>query len=730
MTFIVILLVVSGGLAFVVTSSDQRNTYLSIAIDAVSRLKVAATEPGQEHDLFYEALRARMSYVLVTTAIAVISATVLIGMWFGTGAIGDPATLLSWGASLGTLTTNGGWWRLVTSTFVHISVMHLVVGVAALIQVGRILERVVGRLTVAAVYLSAGVFTGLVNLSSHPLAVTVGASGAVFGLYGLLIALLLWQTFHEWRGTWHTQADADTTVSQAKAGAAPHVLDTLQLQLDRPQLDTWSPAGVGPADHLRQNYDGPPKRHVKAEAGLPPLDASWGLVDETPEPAIETWSPPVVRPSAETWDPAAAASSPAIEPWGPAANTWVPALAGPATTTTVPLVAMKRIGAGAAVFLVYSMLGGFAGAAELTGLLVGLMYGLVLARRAGEQEPTRRQIGFVTAAAGVVVVACAVMLRNIADVKPEIARVLATEERTAASYRAGSEGFKRGRMTAEALAQLAERTIIPELQAADARLKALSNVPPEHQPLVADAREYLRLRCASWRAHADALRKTRGVPERAAGEATDGSWRLQAEAFPEALVIFLAGILHHFPIGPQREGPRGLPGPGERLAVLDDHFVRDVTEVGAREALHEVQLIAVRMTNRIQAGPAVEVDRVDHQRVAFPMTHGVAEPGGDAFAMRTAVDRRHREPGVLFEEKSKVGIALHDLHRLRCVDGAGHAEREAGAGVVAVRRVVLLPACLSPRRERQVRGAFEILPVLRQIRSVRLLPDAAEIDFA
>jgi len=527
-TFIVILLAVVGFVAYRVSSPEQREHAIEIAIARLRQLMIAVIEPGPEHDAFCDALRARTLHLVVTPAIIFISAELFIGMRSGTAAMSDPATLVGWGASLGTLTTNGGWWRLVTSTFVHISAMHLVVGVAALIQVGRILERVVGRLTVVAVYLSAGVFTGLVNLSSHPLAVTVGSSGAVFGLYGLLIALLIWQTFHEWRGTWHTQADADTTVSEAKVGAERHVLDTLQLQLDRPQLDTWSPTGVGPADHLRQNYGGPPKRHVKAEDGLPPLDASWGLVDETPAPAVETWSPPVVRPSAETWDPAAGASSPAIVQLGPAAKTWDPALAGPATT--VPLVAMKRIGAGAAVFLVYSMLGGFAGAAEFTGLLVGLMYGLVLARRAGEQEPTRRQIGFVTAVAGVVVVACAITLRNIADVKPEIARVLAIEERTTAAYRSGTEAFRKGRLSAEALAQLAERTIVPELQAADARLKALSNVPPEHQPVVADAREYLRLRSASWRAHAEALRRAGGVPERAADGATDGSWRLQAEA--------------------------------------------------------------------------------------------------------------------------------------------------------------------------------------------------------
>ena len=576
--FTIMLLAVVGFVAYRVTSPEQREQAIEIGIAYLRQLRIVITEPGPEHEAFFDALRRRTPHLLVTPAIIFISAQLFIAMRFGAAPIGDPATLVAWGASLGTLTTNGGWWRLVSSTFVHTSTIHLVVGIAALIQVGRILERVVGRLTVAAVYLSAGVFTGLVNLSSHPLAVTVGTSGAVFGLYGLLIALLIWQTFYEWRGTWQTQADAVTTVSEAKAGAEPHVLDTLQLQLDRPQLATWTPAGVapadhlrqdygsppkrqvmaeagpppldpswglpaetpgpaiepwspavvGPADHLRQDYGSPPKRQVKAEAGPPPLDASWGLPAETPGRAIEPWSPAVVGPAVETWDPAVEASSPAIATWGPAAETSGPALAGP--TTTVPLVAMKRIGAGAAVFLLYSAFSGFAGAAEFTGLLVGLMYGLVLARGAGEQEPTRRHIGFATAATTVVAVVCAVALRNIADVKPEIARLLATEERTAAAYRAGFDALKKGRMTAETLAQLAERSIIPELQTVDARLKALTNVPPEHQPLVADAREYLRLRCASWRAYADVVRRTGDVPKRAPGAAANASWRLQAEA--------------------------------------------------------------------------------------------------------------------------------------------------------------------------------------------------------
>ena len=55
--------------------------------------------------------------------------------------------------------------------------------------------------------------------------------------------------------------------------------------------------------------------------------------------------------------------------------------------------------------------------------------------------------------------------------------------------------------------------------------------------------------------------------------------------------------------------------------------------------------------------------------------------------MLTAVDWNDREPGVLFEQEREVPVALHDLHGLRRVDGAGHAEREAGASVIAVGRI-------------------------------------------
>jgi membrane associated rhomboid family serine protease len=211
MVTFVILVVVVGILAYRVTSPEERARYLDIALDAVEQLRVAATRRHPESDAFRAALRGRTPHVVITPAIAAINVAVVVCMLFGVSAISDPDTLVGWGASFGPRTTNGEWWRLVTSAFVHTGPLHLLVNVAILIQLGAVLERLLGRLTFAAVYVSAGAFAGLMNLSSHPVAVTVGASGAVFGLYGLLIASLIWQTFQRHKSD--QTPDAEQTAS-------------------------------------------------------------------------------------------------------------------------------------------------------------------------------------------------------------------------------------------------------------------------------------------------------------------------------------------------------------------------------------------------------------------------------------------------------------------------------------------------------------------------------------
>jgi hypothetical protein len=94
------------------------------------------------------------------------------------------------------------------------------------------------------------------------------------------------------------------------------------------------------------------------------------------------------------------------------------------------------------------------------------------------------------------------------DVRPEIDRVIAVEDRRARLYDKEVDRFRRGRIKAAALADVIEKTIVPELHVVTRRLRTLQDVPPEHQHLIATAETFLQLRDESWQLRAAALHKS------------------------------------------------------------------------------------------------------------------------------------------------------------------------------------------------------------------------------
>jgi membrane associated rhomboid family serine protease len=159
---------------------------------AVRNAREEVTRVPPECETFVQELRARTHLVVVTPAIMALNIAIFICMCFGTGALGDPATLVSWGGSVGPRTTNGEWWRLLTSFFVHSGVLQLLANVIGFVSIGFMLERLVGPVAFAVTYLAAGVMAGVAELSAHQIAVNSGASGAIFGVYGLLVASTAW----------------------------------------------------------------------------------------------------------------------------------------------------------------------------------------------------------------------------------------------------------------------------------------------------------------------------------------------------------------------------------------------------------------------------------------------------------------------------------------------------------------------------------------------------------
>jgi rhomboid protease GluP len=114
----------------------------------------------------------------------------------GLGVISFEASdLLAWGADYRPAVSQGQWWRVITSMFLHGGLMHLVSNMYGLILVGLFLEPVLGRAKYALIYLGTGIFASIASLWWHPATVSVGASGAIFGLYGTFLALILTKVY-------------------------------------------------------------------------------------------------------------------------------------------------------------------------------------------------------------------------------------------------------------------------------------------------------------------------------------------------------------------------------------------------------------------------------------------------------------------------------------------------------------------------------------------------------
>ncbi len=101
----------------------------------------------------------------------------------------EPTTddLLRWGANFGPYTLKDEWWRLFTCEFVHIGIGHLFANIVSMLYIGIILEPLIGTLRFVTVYLLATVAAALLSVWWNGYAIGAGASGAVLGMYGMML---------------------------------------------------------------------------------------------------------------------------------------------------------------------------------------------------------------------------------------------------------------------------------------------------------------------------------------------------------------------------------------------------------------------------------------------------------------------------------------------------------------------------------------------------------------
>jgi membrane associated rhomboid family serine protease len=108
------------------------------------------------------------------------------GVYFGGSVFPAPAgagSLVHHGVA------HGEWWRLITAAFLHYGPLHLAINMYSLFFAGTLLEHVIGRWRFVLLYLGSGIAGSAGAILITPDGVTVGASGAIFGILGALFVL-------------------------------------------------------------------------------------------------------------------------------------------------------------------------------------------------------------------------------------------------------------------------------------------------------------------------------------------------------------------------------------------------------------------------------------------------------------------------------------------------------------------------------------------------------------
>lgn len=157
-------------------------------------IDVADQESGQTHD-YWVAYRklARTNRPLLTPLLLLANVVVFLAM-VASGM--DPVSfkasdLVDWGGNWGPDFQDGEVWRLLTAMFLHGSIIHLGLNMIALWEVGRLLEMFQGHLRFFIIYFLSGLFASMASLWHDPYVVSVGASGALFGVYGAYVGYLI-----------------------------------------------------------------------------------------------------------------------------------------------------------------------------------------------------------------------------------------------------------------------------------------------------------------------------------------------------------------------------------------------------------------------------------------------------------------------------------------------------------------------------------------------------------
>ncbi|MBM3801212.1 MAG: rhomboid family intramembrane serine protease [Acidimicrobiia bacterium] len=144
----------------------------------------------------------------------------------------NPQVLIEFGARFTPLIRDGQYWRLLTNTFLHAGYLHVLFNMYGLYNLGSVLERLYGPTRFLFLYLCSGIAGSVVSwLATQSL--SVGASGAVFGVAGVMVVY----------GFKHKKTIPHEMASSFGKGALPFIALNLYLGFSHPQIDNYAHIG-------------------------------------------------------------------------------------------------------------------------------------------------------------------------------------------------------------------------------------------------------------------------------------------------------------------------------------------------------------------------------------------------------------------------------------------------------------------------------------------------------
>ncbi len=163
-------------------------------VQALPKERTAAFEPQlDEHSSFNKELAALGTRPAITLALLLFNGAIFACTVYAGAGLLQPngALLIAWGTNYGPLTLNGEWWRLLTSMFLHFGLLHIALNMWALWSLGQLTEKLYGSAYFLVLYFFAGLSGSLASLYWHPNVNSAGASGAIFGVIGGLLAFMV-----------------------------------------------------------------------------------------------------------------------------------------------------------------------------------------------------------------------------------------------------------------------------------------------------------------------------------------------------------------------------------------------------------------------------------------------------------------------------------------------------------------------------------------------------------